>query len=389
MSPPERAKPLPGQLGGESGQGLRDTQAITRGAASVAAIMRRANPPTRSAGATCEGVQGNTPAEGVERPQLCRPRTATGPRSSPANLGYLGPAPTASTPTAFPDAGAGALPCLSSNNSNEPNATGALKPALDLTAQQKKSACALAWNVQAMASKFGLEHLGFLTLTFADHILDPRESQRRLNNLSTGVLRDRYPLGFVRVMERQKSGRIHYHLLVVLDQDVRTGVDFQAFKDRDYRTASPALRAEWAFLRRTTKAYGFGRTELMPVRSTEEGIGRYIGKYIGKHHAAREPRDKGFRLVEYSRGARTASTRFGWVTENAEQWRAKVRLFAQIAAAHYGVPVESITDLSAFFGPRWAYHHREFIYSLPVVLPDAGNSPSFRVDTSTGEILTP
>ena len=242
-----------------------------------------------------------------------------------------------------------------------------------------------------MAGRWGLERLGFLTLTFAQHVTDRKEAQRRFNNLTTGVLRDRYPDGFIRVYERQKSGRIHYHLLVVLDRDVRTGADFEAFGQGDYRTGSPYLRAEWAFWRKTAKVYGFGRTELMPIRSTEEGIGRYVGKYIGKHHASRKEEDKGVRLVEYSRGGRMATTRFGWSTENAAHWRAKVRLFAQIMRSRHGHLINDMGDLTRTLGPRWAYYYRDFIYSLPVVTAEPGRgilTTGDVYDCTTGEILT-
>lgn len=291
------------------------------------------------------------------------------------------PTPLPADPASDP----GALPCLCSNNSTE------ARSALGLTAQQKKSACALAWNVQALAERHGLGRLGFLTLTFADHVLDPKESQRRLNSLATHVLRERYPQGYVRVLERQKSGRIHYHLLLVLPFEAREGVDFEAFARNDYRTASAELRSEWAFWRRTARAYGFGRTELMPVRSTEEGIGRYVGKYIGKHHASRKPDDKGIRLVEYSRGARMAVTRFAWCTDNAAEWRAKVRLFAQIMSHRIGTNLVGIEDISQHLGGRWAYNYREFIYSLPVVTPPVGKgllTDGRAYDVRTGELHT-
>lgn len=371
MIPPERERPLPGQLGGASGKGPQSGKGRPRSAVSV---------PAR-------GVEGGTPSG-----DAFDLFTGSGREVGAAGRGGRAHTPIPPLPTAFlPDGEGGALPCLSSNNSNEAPPAKAGKSASDLTPQQKKSACALAWNVQAMAERYGLERLGFLTLTFADHVLDPKESQRRLNNLSTGVLRERYPDGFVRVFERQKSGRIHYHLLVVLSEDVRSGVDFQAFAQGDYRTASKYLRAEWAFWRRTAKGYGFGRTELMPVRSTEEGIGRYVGKYIGKHHAFRKSEDKGVRLVEYSRGGRMATTRFGWSSENAAHWRAKVRLFAQIMSSRLDVQIEQLSDLSAHLGPRWAYHHREFIFSLPVVTAAPGKALlacGDVYDTASGEILT-
>ena len=95
---------------------------------------------------------------------------------------------------------------------------------------------------------------------------------------------------------------------MVIGFDIRTGFDFSAVERQDYSSANRLLREEWSFWRKTAPAYRFGRTELMPIRSSEEAIGRYIGKYIGKHMEAREDADKGARLVRYSRGARVAST---------------------------------------------------------------------------------
>ncbi|MBV2341180.1 hypothetical protein, partial [Escherichia coli] len=42
------------------------------------------------------------------------------------------------------------------------------------------SASALAWNVQYFVDTYGLSNVGFLTLTFRDHVTDPKEAQRRL-----------------------------------------------------------------------------------------------------------------------------------------------------------------------------------------------------------------
>jgi hypothetical protein len=249
------------------------------------------------------------------------------------------------------------------------------KQSSPLSTQQAKSASALAWNVAHLAERFGLERIGFLTLTFRDHVLEPREAQRRFNSLKTNVLTDRYP-ATIRVFERQKSGRIHYHLLAAVGFDVRTGCDFQQFAEGNYQTAPMALRAEWAFWRRIAPRFGFGRTELLPVRSTSEGIAKYVGKYIGKHLDARDERDKGVRLVEYSRQARMASSRFMWAGEGSAAWRRKVGLFAEMICREHRYPGKPcLRALSACLGPRWAHKWREFILSLP--------------DPKTGEINAP
>ncbi|EJN4549970.1 hypothetical protein NP898_004790, partial [Escherichia coli] len=177
------------------------------------------------------------------------------------------------------------------------------------------------------------------------------------------ILKGRYQ-DYIRVVERQKSGRIHYHLLVALNCDIRTGFDFSAVKDNDYSSANHDIRAEWAFWRRTAPKYRFGRTELMPVRSTSEGIGKYVGKYIGKTLEMRKPEDKGCRLVEYSRGARMVSTRFQFVSEGSAEWRRKLGIFVHYIAENTGCE-PSFEGLRRVLGVRWSYHWREFIFNLP------------------------
>ena len=152
------------------------------------------------------------------------------------------------------ESGDAPLPCLNSNISTEGaiKATGNASPRASregvsgiakLSTQHRKSAFVLKESIQLLAERYGLESLGFLTLTFRQHITCPKEAQRRLNSLLTHVIKPRYR-EYVGVMERQKSGRIHYHLLVVLGTDIRTGFDFDALTRRDYSSASDDLRAE-------------------------------------------------------------------------------------------------------------------------------------------------
>ena len=148
--------------------------------------------------------------------------------------------------------------------------------------QHRKSANALSWNVKYFSERFGVQNIGFLTLTFKDHVLCVKEAQKRLNSLLSNVIKPRYT-DYVGVMERQKSGRIHYHLLVNVGKDIRTNFDFEAIKKRDYTSASKDLKSEWSFWRKTSPKFRFGRTELLPVKTSSEAIGRYVGKYIGKH----------------------------------------------------------------------------------------------------------
>lgn len=262
----------------------------------------------------------------------------------------------------------GSLPCLNSYISNEicdDWSKSALSRAGHLSVQHRRSAFVLSESVGRLSRIYGLSCLGFLTLTFRDHVLDPREAQRRLNSLLTGVVNRRYR-SYLGVFERQKSGRIHYHFLVVLPSDIRTGFDFAGIANHDYSSASKALRAEWAFWRRKAPTYGFGRTELLPVRSSTEAIAKYVGKYIAKNiDARRASQDKGVRLVRYARNARAGTTRFQFNSAGGKEWRRKLAIFAGIVNADN--PAACITDIGDFsrvLGPNWAYLCSPFVYSL-------------------------
>lgn len=255
------------------------------------------------------------------------------------------------------------LPCRSLETT-QPNGPQKGIPAA-LVGPRKKVALALSWNVAHMCREYGIERVGFLTLTFSDHVTDPREAQRRFNSLASHVLRKRYP-AHVAVLERQESGRIHYHLLVPMPDDIRTGIDFEAIANRDYRSANKALRLEWAFWRKTVKQYRFGRPELLPIKSTSDAMGQYVGKYIAKGQAFRREADKGVRLVRYSGGARMATCKFAQLNKYPNEWRAKVCTFVQqMAQAYPHRRIRDMDDLAFHFGKRWAYQWRDYILALP------------------------
>lgn len=263
------------------------------------------------------------------------------------------------------------LPCLYRNNSIEnhkkPSETVTseeLSKRLDLGKKYRKTSTALAFNVQCMAEKFPLKNLGFLTLTFADNVQCYHEASKRFNSLASNVLNEKYP-AWLKVMERQKSGRIHFHLIIALGGDIRTNFDFTGISKQDYSSAGKYLRSEWAFWRSTAKRFGFGRTELLPIKSSSEAIGRYVGKYISKHLDSRIPDDKGARLVSYSKKLRVMNTKFSWVTEGSKQWRLKVKAFCYFVSEDTGCE-PTFDGLRSTLGPKWAYNHREFIGQIPV-----------------------
>jgi hypothetical protein len=113
--------------------------------------------------------------------------------------------------------------------------------------------------------------------------------------------------------------------------------------------------------------YGFGRHELMPIRTTSSGMANYVGKYIGKHLEGRKETDKGWRLVAYGSPARVARTRFSWaMQQRAYQWRLGCRALAGMVEDSRGLRRGSVssTGLAYVLGKRWAYEWRETIAAL-------------------------
>jgi hypothetical protein len=251
---------------------------------------------------------------------------------------------------------AAVLPCLNTNNCNE----GKKDRNESLSAAHRKTAFALKCNVILLIARFGLEDIGFLTLTFARHVVAYKEAQKALHSLMSGVLKKRYA-EYIIVMERMDSGRIHYHLLVVMAQDIRTGFDFAAVKRKDYKSASDYLRREWQFWRKTAPKYGFGRTELLPIKKTADGIAKYVGKYVAKHIGQRLPEDKGARLVRYSKLTNRVGIRFTWASTGAYMWRSKLGAFCRML----GLDSDSYKkSLKAWYGKNWVYHLRPAIDSI-------------------------
>jgi hypothetical protein len=261
------------------------------------------------------------------------------------------------------------LPCPFRNNSTETTRKAIEKSFKtraskedSLKIKYRKTAYGLAYNVEEFSMKYGLQNLGFLTLTFKDHVTDFKVASKRFNSLATHVLNIRYQ-GWLKVSERHKSGRIHYHLIIALHKDIRTNFDFNQINEKNYSSASDYLKSEWSFWRATAPKYKFGRTELLPIKSSHEAIGKYVGKYIGKHMIERHVADKGARLVSYSKGCRTMSTKFSWFTPPAAEWRAKVKIFAYTISRKTGCE-PTFAGLKDQLGTKWAYNHRQMIMDI-------------------------
>ena len=301
-------------------------------------------------------------------------------------------------------AGSAALPCQNSNNSDRKQRRYRLKPipgSVGLFAdpnnkkavwQQRdgdtierwgmpsgaeaKSAFHLRLNVASFVEHWGRNHCLFFTVTDEAN-LHPTQFARRWNHYlrrNGGWIRS-----FIRVLEPQKQGRPHYHLLVAVSWDTRAdSFDWQAFdgcqqerrkngptalfrelRARYKASAAPELMALWSLLRKVLPRYGLGRAELLPLRKGKEAISEYVGKYLEAGLTLRKHSWKGCRRVEFDRRAKSAwlvCTRvFAWHSPGATAWRKRV---GELGAT---LGVSDMEGIRRRLGPKWAYRLRESI----------------------------
>jgi hypothetical protein len=282
--------------------------------------------------------------------------------------------PAGCGPTSGGPLPAKSLPCLYSNNGIQPTPLDSQEKAVTilglcnlLTPYHKRQAHTLFSNVHRLVTKVAPSpgHVGFLTLTFPDNLTDNKEVRERFRSFNTNYLSCHPHIReWVNTKEVQKRGAWHFHLVVVLTEDISQGVKWEELEKGNYRSASTFLRNIWKDLREALPRYGFGRSELLPIKSNADAIALYVGKYISKHVGSRSEDHKGVRLISYSRGWIRNGCQFAWNTNNAHEWRRKLALFAE----RYGCT--EFYQLSAKLGPGWAYHYAQDIIDIDKIIQE-------------------
>jgi hypothetical protein len=221
----------------------------------------------------------------------------------------------------------------------------------------KKQAHVIRYNVQNFIDTFGLDNIGFWTVTFEDNVTDNKEAMRRWNSFNTNFLLKTGFIGaWLLVKERQTkrgkknndAGAWHFHVLVDFRCNIRTKY-------------SPKLSGFYKIIRKVAPKYKIGRCELKPIKKNAEAMSYYVAKYIIKGLHEKLPEDKGIRLYNYSRKYKWAQStpKFQWLTENSKNWRDNVSLMAR-----YICRSDEYFSLQQNFGKRWAFHLRENIISF-------------------------
>ena len=252
----------------------------------------------------------------------------------------------------------------SENNSDKQYSEKSLK----LTNEQAKTFFCLEKNTKHFIKIYGAEHVGILTLTFKENLQDSKESQRRWNNLNRMINREKKFQVLVKVIEPQKRGAIHYHLIVRTFEPIRGKIDWGIYEEMGKasctkekrrlgkelaKTAEPHLVELWGWLRRKCKSTGFGRSELMPLKKPHH-IKNYIGKYLEKdlndNSLKKGGKNQGMRMITYGRKApKVASKKFSWNSGTGALYRLRLKYWAEARG------IKDEEEMAELFGPRWSY----------------------------------
>jgi hypothetical protein len=219
-------------------------------------------------------------------------------------------------------------------------------------------------EISAAVRRFGANHCGMWTCSPGDKgtvgfekVYDWREAKRRWHSLSSNIIRRRPWDHWAVVMQRHKDGGIHFHVFVVHRGDIGTGVDFEAFRRQDYRTAPEALRGEWAFWRggHFLERYGFGNVNFMPVKDGD-ALGRYLGRYMGREIGKRREEDAHAQMFHFSRSwPRVVQGDACWA--DVRQLRAKRRAI-EVGTVLWGSQELMLNEV----GKMWRYHLRRILW---------------------------
>jgi len=238
------------------------------------------------------------------------------------------------------------LPCLQSDNC--------------IRTSRRKQLFVAQENIRLYIEKFGENNVGVLTITMPSECLEAREFQKKWHSFRTNVVKKLFKTGMW-VRERQsRTGNWHSHTVVDLGRDVRTGFQFDEVRKRRYVNVDPGLRDIWKQLRQKAEVYGFGRTELLPIKRSGKGCARYLTKYLSKSFVSEKSiGEEQCRLFGVWGGVRFVYSQFDWVSNRI--MRKRKAWLAHTAA------LRDAEGFRSLYGPLWWFLIGEAL--MKVVLP--------------------
>ncbi|MGZ0710121.1 rolling circle replication-associated protein [Coraliomargarita sp. W4R53] len=213
-------------------------------------------------------------------------------------------------------------------------------------------------NIKALKYQYPLSQLLFLTITFPPNPdLTDKCFKDKLHRLTTNIL-NRKGIDWLRVLERNRCGMIHYHLILVLPWDAKDEIRCL----RKINTRSCQLVIEKRFsgqllalsqeLGLKLPNYGVGLWNMTPVQCLDA-----VATYMCKALRSRiNQYYKGERRWSCSKLLRCAKGAIAWVGGRARAFRQAVEFFA------FGLGIDDYDDFQDEFGPKWFYFNQLILF---------------------------
>jgi hypothetical protein len=215
-------------------------------------------------------------------------------------------------------------------------------------------------NIRLYIAKLGENNVGVLTITTSSECLAAREFQKKWHSLRTNVIVRMFSTGMWMRERQPRTGNWHCHAVVDLGRDVRSGFPFEQVKKGFYANVDPGLRDIWKQLRQKAESYGFGRTELLPMKHNGKACARYLTKYLSKSFVSEKAiGEEQCRLFGVWGGVRFVYSRFDWVSNRILRKRK-----AWLAAT---AGLKDAEGFRALYGPLWWFTIGEAL--MKVILP--------------------
>ena len=251
-----------------------------------------------------------------------------------------------------------------------------------MTPNQKTIRLKVILAIEWMVRKYGLEHVGLLTLSFgvpgsgkgSFETWSLRQQakiwefvQQRWHSLRTNVIAKRYR-DWICVFELHDDGVWHIHVVVVTDFDNRTGTNIEVLTNyklpywqrRGKHLRNEELAAEWTVLRQTCCRYRFGRVELLPVKKTGAALGFYLGGYLVKTYQ-KIPAGQRRRLVRFSAGVGSEfRDKFSVYSLGNLIYRTRLSILARM------LNFQGFDDFAEYFDSGWPFRLKSIIAWIPM-----------------------
>ena len=228
-----------------------------------------------------------------------------------------------------------ALPCLKKHNCT--------------TSGSQRSHFIAEENIRLYIQKVGENNIGILTITTPSECLSAFAYQKMWHSWRTHVLKESFPTGMW-IRERQpRTGNWHSHSVVDVGWDIKTGFPFDQVASRNYSNVDLRLRKLWKAIRESAVKYGFGRSELLPIKSNGPSCAKYLVKYLTKARGSdKSEGEEKCRLFGIWGGVRFVTTPFSYTRSRILRKR-KAWLAAEMGIECYG-------SFLVVFGPHWWHH---------------------------------